>query len=125
MSQLSLAVVAKPNTITPHTNFKCEVYVLKKEEGGRHTPFFKGYRPQFYIRTMDITGALDLPEGYAAFAAAVGPRLVTPGDRAGRQGEASTGRDEHQLGMPGEAGPAQVVALPGGRVTRDDVVDGG
>ena len=56
-------VLAKPNTITPHTNFKCEVYVLKKEEGGRHTPFFKGYRPQFYIRTMDITGALDLPDG--------------------------------------------------------------
>jgi elongation factor Tu len=64
-------VLAKPNTITPHTNFKCEVYVLKKEEGGRHTPFFKGYRPQFYIRTMDITGALDLPEGV---------EMVMPGD---------------------------------------------
>ena len=64
-------VLAKPNTITPHTNFKCEVYVLKKEEGGRHTPFFKGYRPQFYIRTMDITGALDLPDGM---------EMVIPGD---------------------------------------------
>ena len=64
-------VLAKPNTITPHTNFKCEVYVLKKEEGGRHTPFFKGYRPQFYIRTMDITGALDLPDGM---------EMVMPGD---------------------------------------------
>lgn len=64
-------VLAKPNSITPHTNFKCEVYVLKKEEGGRHTPFFKGYRPQFYIRTMDITGALDLPEGV---------EMVMPGD---------------------------------------------
>ncbi|HRJ40222.1 MAG TPA: elongation factor Tu [Caldilineaceae bacterium] len=64
-------VLAKPNSITPHTNFKCEVYVLKKEEGGRHTPFFKGYRPQFYIRTMDITGALDLPEGM---------EMVMPGD---------------------------------------------
>ena len=64
-------VLAKPRSITPHTNFKCEVYVLKKEEGGRHTPFFKGYRPQFYIRTMDITGALDLPEGV---------EMVMPGD---------------------------------------------
>jgi elongation factor Tu len=64
-------VLAKPKSITPHTNFKCEVYVLKKEEGGRHTPFFKGYRPQFYIRTMDITGALDLPEGV---------EMVMPGD---------------------------------------------
>ena len=64
-------VLAKPNTITPHTNFKCQVYVLKKEEGGRHTPFFKGYRPQFYIRTMDITGALDLPDGM---------EMVMPGD---------------------------------------------
>ena len=64
-------VLAKPNTITPHTNFKCEVYVLKKEEGGRPTPFFKGYRPQFYIRTMDITGALDLPDGM---------EMVMPGD---------------------------------------------
>jgi len=64
-------VLAKPNTITPHTQFKCEVYVLKKEEGGRHTPFFKGYRPQFYIRTMDITGSLDLPEGV---------EMVMPGD---------------------------------------------
>jgi len=56
-------VVAKPGTITPHKKFKGEVYVLKKEEGGRHTPFFSGYRPQFYFRTTDITGNLDLPEG--------------------------------------------------------------
>jgi elongation factor Tu len=64
-------VLAKPGSITPHTNFECEVYVLKKEEGGRHTPFFKGYRPQFYIRTMDITGAVELPEGV---------EMVMPGD---------------------------------------------
>jgi elongation factor Tu len=64
-------VLAKPGSITPHTRFKCEVYVLKKEEGGRHTPFFKGYRPQFYIRTMDITGSIDLPEGV---------EMVMPGD---------------------------------------------
>ena len=64
-------VLAKPGTITPHTNFKAQVYVLSKEEGGRHTPFFKGYRPQFYIRTTDVTGTIDLPEG---------TEMVMPGD---------------------------------------------
>ncbi len=64
-------VLAKPKSITPHTKFESEVYVLKKEEGGRHTPFFKGYRPQFYIRTMDVTGAVELPEG---------AEMVMPGD---------------------------------------------
>ena len=64
-------VLAKPGSITPHTNFKGEVYVLTKEEGGRHTPFFSGYRPQFYFRTTDITGAIDLPEGV---------EMVMPGD---------------------------------------------
>src|SRR6201998_4513167 len=56
-------VIAKPGSITPHTRFKGEVYVLSKEEGGRHTPFFKGYRPQFYFRTTDVTGVTELPEG--------------------------------------------------------------
>ena len=56
-------VLAAPGTIQPHTKFKGEVYVLKKEEGGRHTPFFNGYRPQFYFRTTDVTGDLQLPEG--------------------------------------------------------------
>jgi elongation factor Tu len=64
-------VLAKPKSITPHTKFESEVYVLKKEEGGRHTPFFAGYRPQFYIRTMDVTGAVTLPEGV---------EMVMPGD---------------------------------------------
>ena len=64
-------VVAKPGSITPHTKFKAEVYVLKKEEGGRHTPFFPGYRPQFYFRTTDVTGAVELPEGV---------EMVMPGD---------------------------------------------
>jgi elongation factor Tu len=64
-------VLAKPGTITPHTNFKAQVYVLSKEEGGRHTPFFKGYRPQFYIRTTYVTGTIDLPEG---------TEMVMPGD---------------------------------------------
>jgi elongation factor Tu len=64
-------VLAKPGTITPHTQFEAEVYVLSKEEGGRHTPFFKGYRPQFYFRTTDVTGSVDLPEGV---------EMVMPGD---------------------------------------------
>jgi elongation factor Tu len=64
-------VLAKPGTIKPHTKFKSEVYVLKKEEGGRHTPFFNGYRPQFYFRTTDITGSINLPEGV---------EMVMPGD---------------------------------------------
>jgi elongation factor Tu len=64
-------VVAKPGSITPHTKFKAEVYVLSKEEGGRHTPFFSGYRPQFYFRTTDVTGVLTLPEGV---------EMVMPGD---------------------------------------------
>ena len=64
-------VLAKPGTINPHTKFESEVYVLSKEEGGRHTPFFKGYRPQFYFRTTDVTGAVELPEGV---------EMVMPGD---------------------------------------------
>jgi elongation factor Tu len=56
-------VLAKPGSITPHTKFDAEVYVLKKEEGGRHTPFFNGYRPQFYFRTTDVTGTIQLPAG--------------------------------------------------------------
>jgi elongation factor Tu len=64
-------VLAKPGSITPHTQFECEVYVLKKEEGGRHTPFFKGYRPQFYFRTTDVTGTCELPAD---------TEMVMPGD---------------------------------------------
>jgi elongation factor Tu len=64
-------VLAKPGSITPHTTFESEVYVLKKDEGGRHTPFFQGYRPQFYVRTMDVTGSVELPEGV---------EMVMPGD---------------------------------------------
>ncbi|MBD3587741.1 MULTISPECIES: elongation factor Tu [Salinimonas] len=64
-------VLAKPGSITPHTKFEAEVYVLSKDEGGRHTPFFKGYRPQFYFRTTDVTGAVELPEGV---------EMVMPGD---------------------------------------------
>jgi elongation factor Tu len=64
-------VLAKPGSITPHTKFKAEAYILTKEEGGRHTPFFKGYRPQFYFRTTDVTGIVELPEGV---------EMVMPGD---------------------------------------------
>jgi len=64
-------VLAKPGSIPPHTKFEAEVYVLTKEEGGRHTPFFKGYRPQFYFRTTDVTGNVELPAG---------TEMVMPGD---------------------------------------------
>jgi len=64
-------VIVKPGTVTPHTEFEAEIYVLKKEEGGRHTPFFNGYRPQFYIRTTDVTGDTKLPSDV---------EMVMPGD---------------------------------------------
>jgi elongation factor Tu len=64
-------VLAKPGSITPHTKFSAEIYVLSKDEGGRHTPFFQGYRPQFYFRTTDVTGAIELPAG---------TEMVMPGD---------------------------------------------
>jgi elongation factor Tu len=71
-------VLAKPGSIKPHTKFKAEIYVLSKEEGGRHTPFFKGYRPQFYFRTTDVTGSVELPEGV---------EMVMPGDTISIVGE--------------------------------------
>jgi elongation factor Tu len=71
-------VIAKPGSITPHTKFNAEVYVLRRDEGGRHKPFFSGYRPQFYIRTMDVTGNITLPEGV---------EMVMPGDRTNMQVE--------------------------------------
>jgi elongation factor Tu len=74
-------VVAKPGSILPHTKFKAEVYILSKEEGGRHTPFFNGYRPQFYFRTTDVTGVLQLPEGV---------EMVMPGDNVAISAELIT-----------------------------------
>ena len=74
-------VLAKPKTITPHTKFKGEVYVLNKDEGGRHTPFFNGYRPQFYLRTTDVTGVATLPEGV---------EMVMPGDNVAMEVELIT-----------------------------------
>ena len=71
-------VVIKPGTTTPHTNFEASVYILSKEEGGRHTPFFNNYRPQFYFRTTDVTGVVTLPEGR---------EMVMPGDNTDMQVE--------------------------------------
>jgi len=64
-------IVCKPGSVKPHSKFECEVYILSKEEGGRHTPFFSNYRPQFYFRTTDVTGSVDLPQGV---------EMVMPGD---------------------------------------------
>ena len=69
-------MLAKPGSITPHTKFQAEAYILTKEEGGRHTPFFNGYRPQFYVRTTDVTGVVNLAEG---------TEMVMPGDNAQMQ----------------------------------------
>ena len=74
-------VIAKPGSIKPHTKFMAGIYVLTKEEGGRHTPFFKGYRPQFYFRTTDVTGSAELPEGV---------EMVMPGDNVSLQIELIT-----------------------------------
>ncbi len=74
-------VLAKPGSIKPHTKFKAEVYVLSKDEGGRHTPFFNGYRPQFYFRTTDVTGVVTLPEGV---------EMVMPGDNVSIEGSLIT-----------------------------------
>jgi elongation factor Tu len=74
-------VIAAPGSITPHTKFKAEVYVLTKEEGGRHTPFFPGYRPQFYFRTTDVTGVIKMPEGV---------EMVIPGDNVNMEVELIT-----------------------------------
>ena len=71
-------VVAAPGSVTPHTKFKAQVYILSKEEGGRHTPFFNGYRPQFYFRTTDVTGVVTLPKG---------TEMVMPGDNVEVEGE--------------------------------------
>jgi elongation factor Tu len=75
-------VLAKTGTVTPHSEFECEVYILKKEEGGRHTPFFNGYKPQFYVRTTDVTGEVTLAQGVEMVmpgdTATFGVKLVTP-----------------------------------------------
>ena len=83
-------VLAKPGSITPHTQFEAEVYVLSKDEGGRHTPFFNGYRPQFYFRTTDVTGSIKLPEGQ---------EMVMPGDNTNMEIELHPA-DRHGPGPP-------------------------
>ena len=99
-------VLCKPKSITPHTKFKSEVYVLKKEEGGRHTPFFTGYRPQFYFRTTDVTGAAHLPEGV---------EMVMPGDNV-HDGDRAHPADRHGRG-PALRHPR---GRPHGRLRRRD-----
>ena len=81
-------VLAKPGSITPHTKFKAEAYILTKEEGGRHTPFFTNYRPQFYFRTTDVTGVVELPEG---------TEMVMPGDNVSMEVDADRA-DRHGRG---------------------------
>ncbi len=93
-------VLAKPGSITPHTKFNGEVYVLKKEEGGRHTPFFTNYRPQFYIRTTDVTGTVNLPEDV---------KMVMPGDNITMRDRAASRR---WLSKSRCASPSVKVAAP-------------
>ena len=85
--------MAKPGSITPHTKFKGEVYVLTKEEGGRHTPFFKGYRPQFYFRTTDVTGSAELPEGVEMVMPGDNVTIGHRADHADRDGQGAAVRD--------------------------------
>ena len=98
-------VLCKPGSITPHTKFKAEVYVLKKEEGGRHTPFFTGYRPQFYFRTTDVTGVANLPEG---------AEMVMPGDNVA-DGDRADPADRH--GRRACASPSARVAARSARAS--------
>ena len=93
-------VLAKPGSITPHTKFKAQVYVLSKDEGGRHTPFFKGYRPQFYFRTTDVTGVVELQEGV---------EMVMPGDNADDDRRADPARSPWTRAC---ASPSARVAAP-------------
>ena len=86
-------VLCKPGSITPHTEFEAEVYVLSKDEGGRHTPFFKGYRPQFYFRTTDITGAVTLPEGVEMVMPGDNIKMVVDADQPDRDGRRPALRD--------------------------------
>ena len=111
-------VLAKPGSITPHTDFEAQVYVLTKEEGGRHKPFFSNYRPQFYFRTTDVTGQIDLPEGTEMCMpgdnTAMVVKLIQP-DRHGRGSPlrhprgwphrgCGSGHQDHEVGAPGVVG---------------------
>ena len=91
-------VLAKPGSITPHTSFEAEAYILTKEEGGRHTPFFTGYRPQFYFRTTDVTGVLNLPEGTEMVMPGDNIKIDGRADHAGRDGRGAALR--HPRGRP-------------------------
>ncbi len=98
-------VLAKPKSITPHKKFMSEVYVLRKDEGGRHKAFFTGYRPQFYIRTMDVTGTITLPEGV---------EMVMPGDSVNLQGRTDHARSRWKKAP---SSPSAKAASPSARVS--------
>ena len=120
-------VLCKPGTINPHTKFEAEVYVLSKEEGGRHTPFFKGYRPQFYFRTTDVTGACELPEGVEMVMPGDNMKMVVSliaPDRDGRRpalrdprrrphGRRRRGGEDHQVRLRSAVGPDRRIAKRG------------
>src|SRR2546425_7090385 len=104
-------VLAKPGSIKPHTHFEAEVYVLTKEEGGRHTPFFKGYRPQFYLRTTDVTGRVELPAG---------AEMAMPGDNTEMAIELVTAIAlETQLGFASRGGGREVGAGVASKVLKE------
>ncbi len=112
-------VLAKPGSITPHTKFKAEVYILTKEEGGRHTPFFKGYRPQFYLRTTDVTGVAEFPAGTEMV---MPGRQREPGDRvdhAGGDGEGLALRHSRRRTHGGRGNDCGDCARKEARQTRD------
>ena len=93
-------VLAKPGSITPHTKFKAEVYILTKEEGGRHTPFFNGYRPQFYFRTTDVTGSAQLPEGVEMVMPGDNVEIADRADHADRHGEGACASPSAKAAAP-------------------------
>ena len=124
-------VLCKPGSITPHTKFEAEVYVLTKDEGGRHTPFFKGYRPQFYFRTTDVTGACELPEGVEMVMPGDNVKMVVSADHPDRDGRRPALRDprrrpyrrrrrggqDHQVSSDPTEPEGRASARPSGRIS--------
>ena len=121
-------VLCKPGSIKPHTEFEAEVYVLSKDEGGRHTPFFKGYRPQFYFRTTDITGACELPEGVEMVMPGDNVKMVVTPDQPGGDGRRPAFRDPRRrpYGRRRRGGEDHQVSRPASRrFTSPDSANGG
>ena len=97
-------VLAKPGSITPHTKFKAQAYILTKDEGGRHTPFFNGYRPQFYFRTTDVTGVAELPEGTEMVMPGDNVEMTVESDYSDRDGQGAALRDSRRRSYGRSAG---------------------